>query len=83
MKQKDIALIAVIIFISAIFSVFVSKALFGGSTTKNQEAEVVQAISPSFAELNKSYFNNESIDPTKKITIGEHNNPSPFQSKAQ
>jgi hypothetical protein len=80
MKQKDIALIAVIVFISAIFSYFISNALFAAPKNRQQKVEVVEPISSDFATPDTRYFNSSAIDPTKTITIGENANPDPFSA---
>ncbi len=78
MKQKDIALILVVSFISAVFSFFISNVLFGGSDKRNLTSDVVTAISTEFQEPNKKYFNETSIDPTQIIRIGDNTNAQPF-----
>jgi hypothetical protein len=80
MKQKDIALIVVIIFISAIISLFASKAVFGSPKTKQQSVEVVQPITADFPKPDPRYFNDKAFDPTRVITIGENTNPNPFNT---
>jgi len=81
MKQKDIALIVVVIFISAIVSVVVSKVLFASPAKRQQQVEVVQPISDEFPAPDTHYFNNKAFDPTKLITIGDNTNPVPFSAK--
>ncbi len=83
MKRKDIALIIVIVFISAILSLFVSKAIFATPKNRHQEVEVVQPITADFPQPDKRYFNSSSFDPTKLITIGQNANPDPFSGNAQ
>jgi hypothetical protein len=80
MKQKDLALIVVIIFISAIVSLFVSKAIFAPPKNRQQEVEKVQAISSDFPEPDTRYFNTSAIDPTKTITIVQNANNNPFST---
>jgi hypothetical protein len=80
MKQKDIALIAVVILISAVVSLFVSKAIFASPKNRQQQVEVVQPIASDFPKPDSRYFNKEAIDPTKLITIGQNNNSDPFSS---
>lgn len=80
MKQKDIALIVVIIIISAVISLFASKAIFGSSSTNEQSVEVVQPITADFPKPDTRYFNNKAFDPTRVITIGENTNPNPFNA---
>lgn len=78
MKQKDIALIAVVVFISAIASFFLSNAVFGSPKSNQVETEVVQPIAATFPKPNKAYFNDKSFDPTQTITIGQNANTDPF-----
>ena len=83
MKQKDIALIIVIAFISAIISLFASKAIFGSSKSQQQQAEIVQSITTDFPKPDTRYFNDQAFDPTKVITIGQNANPDPFSGSQQ
>ncbi len=78
MKQKDFALIAVIVFISAIISLFVSKAIFAPPKNRQQQVEVVQAITTDFPKPDTNYFNATAFDPTKPINVGQNANTDPF-----
>jgi predicted permease len=80
MKQKDIALIIVVVFISAIMSFFVSQWLFAPPKARQQEVEVVGPISSSFTIPSSTYFNTNSVDPTQLIQIGNTANPNPFNN---
>lgn len=78
MKSKDIALIAVIILFSATISTLISKALFNSSKQKSLTVEVVEPINPEFKKPDPDFFNDQSINPTKLIQIGNNNNTRPF-----
>ncbi|MDB5171173.1 MAG: hypothetical protein JWO35_867 [Candidatus Saccharibacteria bacterium] len=78
MKQKDIALIVVIVFISAIASLVLSKLIFATPQNRQQQVEVVQPISANFSKPDTKYFNSEAFNPSKSITIGQNANPNPF-----
>ena len=78
MKQKDIALILVIVFISALLSFFISKTIFASPKNRQQQVEVVQPITADFPQPDTHYFNSNAFDPTKLITIGQNNNSNPF-----
>ena len=80
MKQKDIALIMVVVFISIVISIFISKALISSPKSRKQKAEVVPAITSDFnaPQSSDQYFNKNSIDPTQLIQIGNSNNTQPF-----
>ncbi len=83
MKQKDIALIVIIVFISAMVSLFVSKAIFVSPKNRQQQVDVVQPITSKFPKPDKQYFNNSSFDPTQLIQIGQNANPNPFNTPQQ
>lgn len=80
MKQKDIALIVIIVFVSAVISFFVSNAIFGSPKTRQQQVEVVQPITADFPKPDPRYFNNQAFDPTRIITIDQNANPNPFST---
>jgi hypothetical protein len=80
MKQKDIALIIVVSFISAIFSYILSNAIVGSPSSKREKVEVVEAITSDFTQPDKRYFNPDSVNPTQIIQIGNNPNNSSFRS---
>lgn len=80
MKQKDLALILVMAFISAIIAFAASQWLFASPKNRKQTAEVVDVIGPDFTQPSTKYFNANSVNPTQQIQIGENNNPNPFKS---
>ena len=79
MKQKDIILISVVVFISAIFSYILSNTFISPTKNRKADVEVVEAISSEFKTPSTKYFNSSSVDPTKLIQIGDNPNASPFQ----
>lgn len=83
MKQKDIALIILIVAIAGMLSFFVSKQLFSTPKNRQQAVEVVQPITADFPKPDERYFNSQAFDPTQTITIGGNANPDPFSSKQQ
>lgn len=81
MKQKDILVIVIVVFISGIFSLFFTKLIFPESKTRNEKVEVVQPITSEFNKPDQKYFNSNSIDPTQIIKIGDSNNNQPFNNQ--
>lgn len=77
MKQKDVALVIVIVFVSGVLSFFVSNT-FISPLKQDQEAAVVEPITDEFIEPDKKYFNDQSINPTQTIRIDSNQNPNPF-----
>jgi hypothetical protein len=78
MKQKDIALIAVIAIVSGVISFLVSGYVFAKPADRELTAEKVDVITSEFSLPSSTYFNAESINPTQLIEIGESDNPNPF-----
>ena len=77
MKQKDIALIIVIVFISGLFSFLLFSAVITPSDDK-MEAEVVEPITAEFIQPSDKYFNDKSTNPTQLIRIRGNENETPF-----
>jgi len=80
-KQKDLALIIVIAFISGVVSFFVSNKIFVTPANRQQQVDVVDQINPSFQTPSSKYFNSSSIDPTQESQIGNNNNQNPFNGQ--
>jgi hypothetical protein len=80
MKKKDIPVILVIVFVSAVISLIVSKAIFAPPKNRQQAVDVVQPITTDFPSVDSHYFNHNSVDPTQLITIGQNANTNPFNS---
>jgi hypothetical protein len=78
MKEKDVAVIIVVAFISAIASFLISNKLFVTPNNRAQNAEVVDPITASFNTPSKKYFNPSSINPTQQTAIGNEVNQDPF-----
>ena len=82
MKQKDIAIIAVIVIVSVVFAAVTSKLIFKPESHQ-QKAEVVLTISPDFPAPDQRFFNKNSVDPTQSIQIGQNGNSAPFTGNSQ
>lgn len=83
MKQKDVALIILIIAFAGAISYFVSNKLFAPPKNRQQGVEVVQPITADFPKPDSRYFNSQAFDPTQLITIGQNANPDPFRNPSQ
>lgn len=83
MKQKDLVLIIVLAFISAVIAFLVSGWLFNSGQNVEQTSESVDVITADFPEAPEKYFNSKSINPTQLITIGGGPNPNPFNNQSQ
>ncbi|OGL30364.1 hypothetical protein A3D14_02940 [Candidatus Saccharibacteria bacterium RIFCSPHIGHO2_02_FULL_47_12] len=79
MKQKDIVLIILVVFISTVVAFVFSSFVLSPSKNRSTKVEVVQPITDEFKTPDKKYFNSNSIDPTQLIQIGNSQNPDPFR----
>ncbi|MBL8160036.1 hypothetical protein JNJ66_06295 [Candidatus Saccharibacteria bacterium] len=79
MKKNDIALIILVVSISLVTSYFLLGAIMGKPSTQKLTAEVVEPISPSLETPSPKIFNDQAIDPTVQINIGDAANTQPFQ----
>jgi hypothetical protein len=83
MKQKDIALIIVIAFVSGVLSLLLSRFIFAPPQNRHQQVEVVDTITSDFPTPDPRYFNPNAVDPTQLIRIGDSTNPNPFNGTSQ
>jgi len=78
MKDKDIILLIVVVFISGVASYFLSNTLITSPKNRKATVEVIEPISNNFPLPSNKYFNENSINPTKLIQIGDTANTEPF-----
>ena len=71
-------LIVIVVIFAGIVSLVISKIFFTSSGQRNLQAEVVQKISTDFEKPDPSVFNDQAINPTQLIQIGDSTNPQPF-----
>jgi hypothetical protein len=77
MKQQDIAILIIIVFIAGVASLFITSKFINPSTSK-LSAETVAPITPEFVLPEARHINSESINPTVRIEIAPNTNPQPF-----
>jgi hypothetical protein len=78
MKKNDIALIVLIVSVSLVISYFLAKAILGEPQNQTATAEVVEPISAELTPPQAKTFNNDAINPTVDIEIGNSANEQPF-----
>ena len=81
MKQKDFAMILVIVIVSAIISFVLGRLIFASPKDRITKVELVDAISTTFPYPDGKYFNQKSINPTMLIQISENANNAPFKGR--
>jgi hypothetical protein len=80
MKKKDLFILGGISILSLILGIVISGKLINSSKETKQEVEVVKSISSDFNRPPEAYYNQDSINPTKLIQIGQGPNDKPFGS---
>jgi len=78
MKKNDIAVIVAVAVFAAIFSLVLSNFLFTPKSTKQLKAQKIDSISADFSQPDKRFFNEESVNPTQLIKIGDSSSTQPF-----
>lgn len=78
MKKNDIAILILIASISLVVSFLIVKSLFGESQAGQTKVEKVEPISAELQEPSKNIFNQDAINPTVVIQIGNPSNQQPF-----
>lgn len=79
MKRKDLTIIIAVAVIAGLFSFVISSLLFGGEKAYNLKAPQVEPISTEFTSPSSKYFNDNAINPTVDIEIGDTTNPDVLQ----
>lgn len=70
MKQKDIALIGVMVLVGAVVALVISRLIFSSPKSRKQTAEVVDVITTEFPTPPPKYFNSNAVNPAQSITLG-------------
>jgi len=77
MKQQDVAILLVVVFVAGVLTFFVSSKFITPSNSK-LTAETVTPITTEFILPDAKNFNDQSINPTVRIEIAPNANPQPF-----
>ena len=78
MKKNEIALLILIVAISIGIAYAIGQSIFGKATTKPVQVETVNAISADIEQPSESVFNQNGINPTVPVKIGDPSNQQPF-----
>jgi hypothetical protein len=73
MNKNKIAILILIISVTALVGYFIGKSLLGGNRLKPVDVESARAISTEIQKPDRAIFNGEAINPTTTITIGQNN----------
>jgi hypothetical protein len=79
MKKKDALLIVVVAITAGVMALVISRIFLSAPKHLQQEVEVVEPISAEFKTPDTRIFNDQAINPTRLIRIGENQNQNPFE----
>lgn len=78
MKKNEIAFLILIIGITVGIAYAAGQAIFGNATTKPVDVETATKISADIQKPSENIFNENAINPTVSVRIGDTNNEQPF-----
>lgn len=78
MKKNELALLILIVSMTAVAAFFVGKGIFGDQVAKPVEVSTTTLISPTLEQPSKEIFNENAINPTVPIKIGGGDGNTPF-----
>lgn len=82
MKKNDLLIIVAVAITAGIFSFAIANFFFGGAKKYTLTAPTVEPITAQFTAPSTKYFNQDSLDLTKDITVGDNANNQPFKPSA-
>lgn len=71
MKKTDITMIILIASVSILVAYFVARSIMGGGETESVQVKTIEAITSQVVEPDTTVFNENSINPTVEIIIGD------------
>lgn len=79
MKQKDLVLVLAVAGFSAVVALLLSNLFLANPKNRQEKVQIVEAISSDFKipAHDDKYFNDQAINPTATVKIGDTNN-KPF-----
>lgn len=81
MKKTDIALLIIIVSVSALFAFLVANWVMGDPSEKKEDVFVAEAITTEITPPDPNVFNNEAINPAVRVEIdGEPEGDVPSES---
>ncbi len=78
MKKSDIAVIILLVSISLVIGYFVGSWVFSANETKEATVQTAAPITSAIEPPDNRIFNENAVNPTVQVTIGESANAKPF-----
>lgn len=71
MKKSDIAALILIASLSVLFAYFIANAVLGSPKPESVKVKSIEKISSDVTEPDSSVFNEDAINPTVEVIIGD------------
>ena len=81
MERKDMGVIIAVVVVAAIFSYIICGKFISPPENRQQDVEVVEAITSDFIVPDPAIFNTNAFNPTRLIQIGPNTNNQPFANQ--
>lgn len=78
MKQSEIAMVILVAAISLVTAYWLGGILINSPDHRSATVEIAIPFGAEFSEPSKKIFNDNSVNPTEKITIGDADKDKPF-----
>lgn len=78
MRKNDLALLVLIASISLVVAFLLVKTFFGEPKPEQTKVEKVEPISATITQPSERVFNDQALNPTVVIQIGNPSNQQPF-----
>ncbi len=78
MNKKDLTTILAVALFAGVASLVLSSIIITPKSTKGLKAPTIDKIDSTFQRPDKRYFNDQSLNPTQLIEIGDSPNAKPF-----
>lgn len=80
MKKSDIAVLILLVSVSLVIGYFVGSWVFSANEIKEVPVQTAEPIVAEITPPDAKVFNDEGINPTVQVTIGQSANTKPFNS---
>ncbi len=78
-KQSEMAMIILVAAISLVTAYWLGGMLINSPEQRNTTVEIAIPFGSEFSEPSKKIFNENSVNPTEKIQIGDADKDKPFR----
>ena len=81
LEKKDIASLVLLVIVSFLLSFFIANAVISTPEDRSEQVLEVAEFEPNFPSIDPRIYNENSVNPTEDIQIGDSFTPNPFRSQ--